>query len=325
MRETKNLKLTQFDPNDVPNWLDQYNSDMVKVDTAVGEQKTENSKYELRFTADEKLINNNRTQINENTQDIANVKDEIKNIKGGSTTSIASLQAEVTTVSQSLTTLKGGSDRTIAELENDLNTDNAEIKSLDSRVETLENTTTTLETKVGTASVSNFGNSLTEAIGNEVLADKLTGKNVSEILKFLTSNSVHLEGSPEDTSTIQVSATIDYFPVSIFFAVGIINLTAIVNAGGATIPAGTKSLVKFNLEQNKIPYPNPSHIFLGSLYDFLPPKNESTSSDASLTLDIFSGGAVIRTNVHNGNFIVSEKTISNYKIPVIIPCNPLKN
>lgn len=138
MRETSNIKLTQFEPNDVPNWLDQYNSDMLKIDTSVGAQKTENSKYELRFTADEELINNNRTQINENTQDIANVKDEIKNIKGGSTTSIASLQTEVTAVSQSLTTLKGGSDRTIAELETDLNTDKAEISALNGRVETLE-------------------------------------------------------------------------------------------------------------------------------------------------------------------------------------------
>lgn len=148
MRETPNIKLTQFDPNDVPNWLDQYNSDMLKVDTAVGEQKTENSKYELRFTADEELINNNRTQISENTQDIANVKDDIKNIKGGSTTSIVSLQTEITGVSQSLTTLKGGSDRTIAELENDLNTDKAEISKLDGRVKTLENRATTLENSV---------------------------------------------------------------------------------------------------------------------------------------------------------------------------------
>lgn len=148
MRETSNIKLTQFEPNDVPNWLDQYNSDMLKIDTSVGAQKTENSKYELRFTADEELINNNRTQINENTQDIANVKDEIKNIKGGSTTSIASLQTEVTAVSQSLTTLKGGSDRTIAELETDLNTDKAEISALNGRVETLEDTATKLENSV---------------------------------------------------------------------------------------------------------------------------------------------------------------------------------
>lgn len=162
MRETPNIKLTQFEPNDVPNWLDQYNSDMLKIDTSVGAQKTENSKYELRFTADEELINNNRTQINENTQNIANVKDEIKNIKGDSTTSIASLQTEVTAVSQSLTTLKGGSDRTIAELENDLNTDKAKIS-------TLEDGITNIETKLGNETLLTNKKTLTGAI-NEIFA-----------------------------------------------------------------------------------------------------------------------------------------------------------
>lgn len=155
MRETPNIKLTQFEPNDVPNWLDQYNSDMLKIDTSVGAQKTENSKYELRFTADEELINNNRTQINENTQDIANVKDDIKNIKGGITTSIAGLQTEVALVSQSLTTLKGGSDRTIAELETDLNTNKAEIS--------------VIETKLGNETLRTNKKTLTGAI-NEIFA-----------------------------------------------------------------------------------------------------------------------------------------------------------
>lgn len=162
MRETPNIKLTQFEPNDVPNWLDQYNSDMLKVDTAVGEEKTENSKYELRFTADEELINNNRTQINENTQNIANVKDDIKNIKGGSTTSIAGLQTEVALVSQSLTTLKGGSDRTVAELETDLNTDK-------SKISTLEDGITNIETKLGNETLHTNKKTLTGAI-NEIFA-----------------------------------------------------------------------------------------------------------------------------------------------------------
>lgn len=169
MRETPNIKLTQFEPNDVPNWLDQYNSDMLKIDTSVGAQKTENSKYELRFTADEELINNNRTQINENTQDIANVKDEIKNIKGGSTTSIASLQTEVTAVSQSLTTLKGGSDRTIAELETDLNTDKAEISTLGVRVEALEDSVK----KIGTILTTFKGVSVPNTV-SETLIDTIT-------------------------------------------------------------------------------------------------------------------------------------------------------
>jgi hypothetical protein len=174
MRETPNIKLTQFEPNDVPNWLDQYNSDMLKVDTAVGEQKTENSKYELRFTADEELINNNRTQINENTQDIANVKDDIKNIKGGSTTSIAGLQTEVALVSQSLTTLKGGSDRTIAELETDLNTDKAEISALNGRVETLEDSVKKIGTNLADYKGVNIPNTVSE---NLIVTITIDNKN----------------------------------------------------------------------------------------------------------------------------------------------------
>lgn len=174
MRETSNIKLTQFEPNDVPNWLDQYNSDMLKIDTSVGAQKTENSKYELRFTADEELINNNRTQINENTQDIANVKDEIKNIKGGSTTSIASLQTEVTAVSQSLTTLKGGSDRTIAELETDLNTDKAEISALNGRVETLEDSVKNIGTNLADYKSANIPNTVSE---NLIVTITIDNKN----------------------------------------------------------------------------------------------------------------------------------------------------
>lgn len=176
MRETKNLKLTQFDANDVPNWLDQYNTDMEKIDAANGSQSATNTEYESRFTTDEELINNNRTQINENTQDIANVKDDIKNIKGGSTTSIAGLQTEVTTVSQSLTTLKGGSDRTIAELENDLNTDKNEISTLDGRVKTLEDTATTLENsvkKIGT-NLTTFKSVSVPNTTSETLIDTIT-------------------------------------------------------------------------------------------------------------------------------------------------------
>lgn len=156
MRETKNLKLTQFDPNDIPNWLDQYNSDMEKIDTANISQSTTNAQYESRFDNDEELIRNNRAQINENTQDIANIKENVNNIKGGSTTSIADLESEVNTVSQSLTTLKGGSTKTIAELESDLADDKTALDSLDARVGTLEDTVTTLS-----GSVSKIGTNLT--------------------------------------------------------------------------------------------------------------------------------------------------------------------
>lgn len=340
MRETKNLKLTQFDPNDIPNWLKEYNSDMEKIDSEVGRQDVVNTGYETRFTNVEEKIQNNRNQINENVQDIANIKDDLRNIKGGSTVSIADLKEEVDGVEHSLTILKGDSDKTIDDIENDLAEHKSDITALGGRVETLEETTETLvddvtelkgkdhdisslETKVGTASTSNFGNDLSSAIGNTALTGKLHGKSVSEVLNFITTNSVHLEGKPEDTSGLSLSATMDYYPISKFFAIAIIDISAIIGAGGHTITAGTKSKVSFTLEGNKIPKPVVSHIYLADLYDFLPPENSSTASSSSLTLDIFTGGATIRTNVHNGNFIVSEKTISNYKIPVIIPCKPL--
>lgn len=161
MRETKNLKLTQFDANDVPNWLDQYNTDMEKIDAANGSQSATNAEYDSRFTTDEELINNNRTQINENTQDIANIKDDIKNIKGGSGVSLNTLQEEIAETNQTITNLKGGSTRTIAELENDLNTDHHNINALEGRVETLEDTTSNIETKIGSTDI---GDTITHAI-----------------------------------------------------------------------------------------------------------------------------------------------------------------
>lgn len=191
MRETKNLKLTQFDPNDVPNWLDQYNTDMEKIDAATGLQGVVNAGYESRFTTDEELINNNRTQINENTQDIANIKDDVKNIKGGSNVSIRDLQTQVTTVEQSVTNLKGGSTRTIAELENDLNIDQQNISALDGRVTNIERT-------LGNSAISNVGTNVTSAIGNETLLTNnktLSGAineihNENSILKVVNSGNI---------------------------------------------------------------------------------------------------------------------------------------
>ena len=161
MRETKNLKLTQFDANDVPNWLDHYNTDMEKIDAANGSQSATNAEYDARFTTDEESIKNNRTQINENTQDIANIKDDIKNITGGSGTSLKTLQDEITAVGQDITNLKGGSTRTIAELENDINTDGQNINALDGRVETLEDSVSSVETKIGN---TNIDDTITHAI-----------------------------------------------------------------------------------------------------------------------------------------------------------------
>lgn len=191
MRETKNLKLTQFDPNDVPNWLDQYNTDMEKIDAATGLQSVVNAGYESRFTTDEELINNNRTQINENTQDIANIKDDVKNIKGGSNVSIRDLQTQVTTVEQSVTNLKGGSTRTIAELENDLHIDQQNISALDGRVTNIEGT-------LGNSAITNVGTNVTSAIGNETLLTNnktLSGAineihNENNILKVVNSGNI---------------------------------------------------------------------------------------------------------------------------------------
>lgn len=188
MRETKNLKLSQFDPNDVPNWLDQYNTDMEKIDAANGSQSATNAEYDTRFTTDEELINNNRTQINENTQDIANIKDDIKNIKGGSNVNLNTLQGEITTLEQSVTNLKGGSTRTIAELENDLNTDQQNITALDGRVESLETDSSTkgekinlLESTVGNSDISNVGSSITAAIGNFTISGSSLSDSIHKL------------------------------------------------------------------------------------------------------------------------------------------------
>lgn len=303
MRETKNLKLTQFDPNDIPNWLDQYNSDMEKIDSEVGRQDVVNTGYETRFENNEEKIQNNRNQINENVQDIANIKDDVKNIKGGSTVSIADLKEEVDVVEHSLTILKGDSDKTIDDIENDV----SELKN-----------------KVGTDSTSNFGDDLSKAIGNSALESKLSGKSISEVLNFLTTNSIHLEGQPDNTQGLSVNATIDLFPISKFFAVGIISINATADGGGATISEGTQTRVAFNMDGNKIPNAVPSNIYLGDLYDILPPEQASTCKSASLTFSYSSGNAVINTNIHSGTFILSpHEKITNYKIPVIIPCYPL--
>lgn len=202
MRETKNLKLSQFEPNDIPNWLDQYNTDMEKIDTANGSQNVVNESYETRFTNDEEKISNNRNQINENTQDIANIKDDIKNIKGGSDLSLNTLQREITTVEQTVTNLKGGSTRTIAELENDLNTDQQNISALDGRVETLEDSVGNVETKIGNSDISNVGKDITTVIGNEKLLT--SKKNISGAINQLYTKAVNLSADITITSTVSL-------------------------------------------------------------------------------------------------------------------------
>lgn len=335
MRETPNIKLTQFEPNDVPNWLDQYNSDMVKVDTAIGAQGTENSKYELRFTADEELINNNRTQINENTQDIANVKDDIKNIKGGSTTSIASLQTEVTEVSQSLTTLKGCSDRTIAELENDLNTDKAEISAIDGRVETLEDTTaqlendvttlknnavdiSTLEKKVGTDSTANFGSDLSKAIGNTDIHVSHTALSISNVLNMMINGTKTIELEQGDIGSIGGTAHITHVKNSSLCAPAL--LTIALNGVSGTLNTGTHTI--FTAPLTTFPgLAKRSYIFLTSASNLFATETTSTADRVDLYLRTTTTTIDIIIVVSNGQFIFRAPSTENIIIPIVLPLN----
>lgn len=219
MRETANLKLTQFDGSDVPNWLDQYNSDNLKIDTAIGEQAVKNTEFSNTNENLQTQITNNRNQINENTQDIANIKDDIKNIKGGSDVNLNTLQGEITTLEQTVTNLKGGSTRTIAELENDLNTDQQNISKLGVRVGTLESDSTTKEEKItkleniiGTESIANVAENITTAIGNESLntTEKTLSGAINELhnantIVFKVVNSANIIRRNEHELIIRVS------------------------------------------------------------------------------------------------------------------------
>lgn len=127
MRETTNLKLTQFDGTDVPNWLDHYNSDNLKIDTAVGEQAVKNTEFSNTNENLQKQITNNRNQIDENTQDIANTKKDVADIKKGSSTTLDDIDKKFVVS--------------------------------DSQIEVLK-------TQVGSSDFSNIGTSITESLGN---------------------------------------------------------------------------------------------------------------------------------------------------------------
>lgn len=199
MRETANLKLTQFDGSDVPNWLDQYNSDNLKIDTAIGEQAVKNTEFSNTNENLQVQITNNRNQIDENTQDIANAKKDIADIRKGSSTSLEEIDkkfletdaqisglkkqvgsADFSNVGASITEIIGntpitGNDTISHDLQaihNDLDS----IKDQNSRI-------TNLEKSVGTASIKNVGNSITEAIGNESLP--LSASSLSEAVNYV--------------------------------------------------------------------------------------------------------------------------------------------
>lgn len=50
MKKTENLNLTQFEPNDITNWLEQYNGDMKKIDDNAGIVKEENTARDAKMT-----------------------------------------------------------------------------------------------------------------------------------------------------------------------------------------------------------------------------------------------------------------------------------
>ena len=196
MRSTTNLGLTQFDGSDVPNWLEQYNTDMKKIDDNAGTQNLTNTEYENRLVADEKKIKDNRNQIDENTQDIANIKSDISNITGGSTVNINQLNTTVTAQGN-------------------------EIESLDTRAGTLENEVTALETQVGRGEIENVGDSITGAIGHTAINFRgVTTGGISNIIETIAT----FIGS-EDLPTIGVST-----PTSIVNAIKLI-----ANLSGVTV------------------------------------------------------------------------------------------
>ena len=168
MRETTNLKLTQFDGSDVPNWLDQYNSDNLKIDTAIGEQAVKNTEFSNTNGNLQTQISNNRNQIDENTQDIANTKKDVVNIKGGSDSSIGALEKKLTTTDQTVDTLK---------------------------------------TTVGSNVFSNVGASITEAIGNTAIVNnKSISDDLAELHTELTTTNSDLVRIKDDIAKLEQSA-----------------------------------------------------------------------------------------------------------------------
>lgn len=131
MRETTNLKLTQFDGNDIPNWLDQYNSDMAKIDVNAGSQKTTNAETENKIYAINQWQTNTDNRLAENETSIANLK-----------------QSTIPAINDKITSIE------------------TEIDSLDGRLETVEDGLTGVETLVGNSAITNVAATVTTAIGN---------------------------------------------------------------------------------------------------------------------------------------------------------------
>lgn len=337
MRETKNLKLTQFDPNDIPNWLKEYNADMEKIDNEVGRQDVVNTGYETRFENNEEKIQNNRNQINENVQDIANIKDDVKNIKGDSTDSIATLKKKVDGVEHSLTILKGDSDKTIDDIENDLAEHKTDITALGGRVETLDETTETLvgdvtelkgkehdisslKTKVGTTSTSNFGSSVSGAIGNTELGISTDSVPISDVLNTMLNKFTSVELETGNAGSISAKGILQYLKNSSLFVPGALAMR--IESVSGTLAEGTHILATISAE--KLPNIKPSmHMYLFDLDDMLNSKDKgSTSTSQNVYLDVANKNLQISVRVKGGSYKFTGKVLGTSFFPIVLPINP---
>lgn len=85
--KTTNLELSQFLGTDKPSWLNDYNADMLAIDTAVGTNVTDISTAQSRADSAYTLADNTAssvstlsTQVSSNTTDIATAKGNITTI-----------------------------------------------------------------------------------------------------------------------------------------------------------------------------------------------------------------------------------------------------
>lgn len=198
MRETANLKLTQFDGSDVPNWLDQYNSDNLKIDTAIGEQVIKNTEFSNTNENLQTQITNNRNQIVENTQDIANTKKDVADIKKGSSTSLDDIDKKFVVTDSQIAGLKtqvGSADfsnvgASVTEVIgntpiNGNNTISGDLHSIHNTIDSIDDQNdriVKLETSVGSNPISKIAENITSAIGNVALK---IGNSLSDGLNSL--------------------------------------------------------------------------------------------------------------------------------------------
>lgn len=240
MGATKNLNLTQFEPDTVTNWLEQYNKDMLKIDDFAGEKNVAATALEERLTSDEINITNNRNQINENTQDIANIKNDISEIEGGdSGASLKTLNDRIVEVETGLQTATTD----ITTVTNKANATAIEVETIDSRLETVEEDSATLSRIVGMNQLDT-GKTLVETIGSVALP-----KNISYILSnsYPASGAVMFNGNIFNQPILIFSDT-GYLYFNFFFILTSSysgNIRILVNYPGAikTLNVSTGSII----------------------------------------------------------------------------------